>query len=388
MTSMKPLRIGIDVASFGRLNRQRGVGVYIGGLLHGLAQVDRENRYTLFTYEPDSMLSAGLPPNFHWSYVRPRSWGRVTAVLSHQMVLPFLARRSRLDVLHCTYVPFNPSHPGPSLWQTIPTVVTLHDLTPLIYRDRVLKNRRYRLYYRAMLLACRRAHHLIADSKQTADDARRFGIARDDRAITTVPLALQPPALADRPTTPGLDDLCGRPFLLGVGGADYNKNQARIFDACAILRERDGISVPLVLVGGHHLNRAAAEIRSEGMDAQIRRCVGLPASDLFWLYQHATALVFPSLYEGFGLPILEAMSQGCPVITSDSGAMAEVAGDDALLVDPHDPTAIADTAARLLRDASLRATLAECGRTRAAAYTWRRTAQETLAVYRAAAGRN
>ena len=381
-----PLHVGIDVASYGRLNRQRGVGMYIHGLLRGLAEIDRDNVYSLLAYESDLTLSAGLPSNFHWHYLRPRHRGRASAILSHQIALPLLSRRLAIDVLHCTYVPFNPSHPGPSIWQTVPTVVTLHDLTPLIYRERVLTNRRYRLYYRAMLLACRRARHLIADSQQTADDARRFGIVRDDRALTTVPLAQVLPTTTDRLETTGLADLQGQPFLLAVGGADYNKNQGGILDAYAILRERDGIKIPLVLVGGHHLDRAAAEARSPGLDAQIRRCVGLPARDLFWLYRHATALVFPSFYEGFGLPILEAMSQGCPVITSHSGATAEVAGDDALLVDPREPTTIATAVACLLRDASLRARLVERGKDRSRQFTWQRTAQATLAVYRDAAG--
>ncbi len=383
---IQPLHVGIDVASAGRMNRQRGVGMYIAGLLRGLAEFDHETRYTLFAYEPNPEPSITLPDNFAWSYLRPRHPGRATAIVSHQLVLPLLARRLGLNVLHCPYVPFNPSHPGPPLWQTVPTVVTLHDLTPLIYRDRVLVNRRYRLYYRAMLLACRRARHLIADSQQTADDALRLGVARHHHHITPVPLAADVPPPGDHPTTPGLAELHGQPFLLAVGGADYNKNQSGILDAYAILRDREGFNIPLVLVGGHHLDRAAAETRSRGLDTRIKRCVGLPAADLAWLYQRATALIFPSFYEGFGLPILEAMGQGCPVITGNSGATAEVAGDAALLVNPHDPTAIAAAAARLLREEPLRATLGARGKARAATFTWQRTARATLAIYRAAAG--
>jgi glycosyltransferase involved in cell wall biosynthesis len=179
----------------------------------------------------------------------------------------------------------------------------------------------------------------------------------------------------------------GQPFLLHVGGADHNKNQQAVLDAYTILRERDGMTLPLVLVGGHHLDTVASTRRSAQIEAGIIRLRGLPASDLYLLYRHAAALVFPSRYEGFGLPILEAMGQGCPVITSAGGATGEVAGAAALLINPNDPTEIADAARRVLSDEATRATLIALGLAHAATFTWERTARETLATYRTTVGR-
>ena len=378
------LHIGIDVTSAALMNRARGVGSYIISLLRGLAAIDRETRYTLFAYAPDAALPTDLPPNFTWTYLYPPELGRATSLLSHQVMLPHIVRRQQIDLLHYPYVPYNPSHPGLALWQPVPTIVTLHDLTPLVYARRILRNARYRFYYRAMLRACGRARRIIADSAQTADDARRFGILPINQPIDVVPLATPTPPAVGLPQTPGIAELLDRPFLLHLGGADHNKNQRAVLDAYAILRERDGIEMPLVLVGGHHLDATATARRSPAIEGGIVRFVGLPSSDLYLLYRHATALLFPSLYEGFGLPILEAMSQGCPVVTSAGGATGEAAGEAALLVDPRDPAQLADAARALIRDERLRAALRSRGRAHAAAFTWERTARATLAAYRAA----
>lgn len=382
-----PLHIGIDATSAGLMNRHRGVGMYITSLIHGLAAIDRETRYTLFAYAPDTALPTDLPSNFRWHYLRPPHCGRATALLSHQFLLPLIARQQRLDLLHATYVPYNPSHPGPPRWQAVPTVVTLHDLTPLLYASRLLPRWRYKLFYRAMLHTCALARRIITPSAQTANDARGIGILPAHLPIDVIPHGTPATPPMRTPQTPGLASLLNSFFLLHVGGADHNKNQRAVLDAYAVLRERDGIALPLVLVGGHHLDATATARRSPQIEAGIVRFVGLPPSDLYLLYRHASALIFPSLYEGFGLPILEAMGQGCPVITSAGGATGEVAGDAAILTDPRDPMQIADAARQILRDEATLEQLRERGRRHAATFTWERTARETLAGYRAALGR-
>jgi glycosyltransferase involved in cell wall biosynthesis len=172
-----------------------------------------------------------------------------------------------------------------------------------------------------------------------------------------------------------------RPFFLVVGHSKPHKNCARVVGALALLAERLP-EVEVRFVGrGEGYDQLRAQAATLGLGSRVHLLRNAPDEGLLALYREAIALVMPSLVEGFGLPVLEAQAVGCPVITSNRGALAETAGDAALLVDPLDSWNIAAAMERVYRDRELRASLVERGRIRAEEFTWEKTAARTRAVY-------
>ncbi|MEK7293542.1 MAG: glycosyltransferase family 1 protein, partial [Nitrospirota bacterium] len=173
------------------------------------------------------------------------------------------------------------------------------------------------------------------------------------------------------------------PFILFIGGADPRKNHQAVVRAFA-KRADEFKGCRLVLVGdsAHRFGDMSRTIAQSGMEGRVI-CPGrLPIEDITRLYSHADLFVFPSLYEGFGMPVIEAMACGAPVVTSNRTAMPEVAGDAALLVNPDDDDELAGAMVRILRDTPLRESLRAKGFERARQFTWERAARQTLAVYR------
>ena len=178
------------------------------------------------------------------------------------------------------------------------------------------------------------------------------------------------------------------PFVLYVGNIKPHKNLERLIEAFAIARSGGPDDLRLVMIGDEISKYPALRqsVHRHRLDKHVRFFGFQPAATLVAFYRMARAFVFPSLYEGFGLPPLEAMANLTPVVTSNISSMPEVAGDAALLVDPHDPRAIADGIHRAVTDEALRADLIERGRRRAAAFSWREAAVRTLDVYRSVLG--
>jgi glycosyltransferase involved in cell wall biosynthesis len=272
------------------------------------------------------------------------------------------------------------------------TVVTIHDLSvlryPEIYFPDAAAERRARGHFAAITAG---VDAVIAVSEATRRDVvELLGVAAG--RVATVPHGVEP-GFRPPPASPaGL----GRPgpYLLFVGGIDFKKNVARLVLAFALACERGRLPHALVLAGplqarGNPFFAAAcAAADRAGIADRLVWAGYVPDGDLPALYAGADVLVFPSLWEGFGFPVLEAMACGTPVVTSAGTAMSEVAGEAALLVDPHDPQAIADGVLEAL-DPDTGRRLAQEGLRRARRYTWEQTAARTLAVYEAvAAGRS
>lgn len=255
---------------------------------------------------------------------------------------------------------------------TAPLVVTVHDLAVIHHPDHFTTNGR--LFLTAALdTARRRADLVICPSEATRSDCEQHGFAADR-------LVVVPHGVDAEPVTPsavtairannGLDG----PFVLFVGTREPRKNLDGLVQAMALLDQPP----PLVLVGPRGWGSDAE--RPEGLD--IRMLDFVPRDDLWALYAAATVFCYPSLLEGFGLPVLEAMAQGTPVVTSAGTATEELVGDGGLTVDPRAPDAIAAALETVLAASDADARWGQAARSRAAAYTWARAAEQTVEAYR------
>jgi glycosyltransferase involved in cell wall biosynthesis len=237
--------------------------------------------------------------------------------------------------------------------------------------------------------AARRSHRVIADSLSTREDlVQMLGVPA--AKIDVVPLGLgsvrRVAPIAERETRARFE-LGERRVLLSLSAKRPHKNLLALIGALARIPAAER---PVLVLAGYptaHEAELRARAASEGLDADVRFPAWLSAEELEGLWALAQAFVFPSLYEGFGLPVLEAMARGVPVACSNASSLPEVAGDAALLFDPHDEAAIAGALRRLLDEATLREQLRVRGLARAAEFTWQRTARLTLESYRRALGR-
>jgi glycosyltransferase involved in cell wall biosynthesis len=268
-------------------------------------------------------------------------------------------------------------------------VATIHDLIPLLFPETVTRGHRW---VRCFVLphVVRRADLLIVDSQSTAQDLmERFPQAQGKTRV--VHLGVDPrfaPAPPDAVATVRRQLGLPTEYLLYAGVINPVKNLERLITAYAILRAESREIPPLVVAGrrGWLDQGVVRRARELDLDGSVRFCGFVPDEALPALLTGAAAFLFPSLYEGFGLPILEAMACGTPVVTSDRSSMPEVSGEAAVLVDPARPDAIADGIRWVLADEGLRVMLKARGLVQAGMFRWAETAARTLDVYRQAAG--
>lgn len=372
---MSQLHIGID-ASRTAVAARTGTEHYTYELLAALAQRDRRARYTLYCNQMPAALPP-LGPNFTLRRIPfPRLWthARLSAEL---LVRP-------PDVL---FVPAHVLPLGAPLRRGIRTVVTIHDMGYMHFPE--AHTRAHRLYLRlSTMWSARMANHVIAISSATRDDLVRLaGVPAEKISVIHHGVAArfrpaEPHAIEAVRQRYGL----GQPYLLYIGTVQPRKNLERLIDAFATLEaatpHASSPDLQLVIAGKRGWLTDAIERRaaSLGLDDRVRFVGYVPDDDVPPLLSGARAFVFPSLYEGFGMPVLEAMACGTPVLASDSSSLPEIAGEAALLVDPLDTAAIAAGIGRLAGDNTLLADLRRRGLERAAQFTWGRCAEETLGV--------
>ena len=305
--------------------------------------------------------------------------------LKQQVLLPRLARRFRLALYHCPYylIPY---------LLPCPTIATVHDLIPYLHPESLPNPRLRGLFMLIVRMTLARSKHVLVDSEATRRDILRIAHTRPGR-VSTVPLA------ADSAFRPYLESETapvrarlglGRPYLLYLGINKPHKNLVRLVQAWGALPPavRDGHMLVLAGWEDPRYSEVRECVSQLGLAAQVRFLGGVESEDVPLLYAGALGFVFPSVYEGFGLPVLEAMASGAPVACAHSSSLPEIVGEAALTFDPENVKAIRDALGRLLTEPDLRQRLGSEGRLRAENYTWRRTAAETLDVYRqVAAGR-
>jgi glycosyltransferase involved in cell wall biosynthesis len=350
------MKIGIDARNDGT-----GVGRYTFSLIRELAKLDPENEYTLFLNAKRYASYTAPGPNFR-AVEADIPWFGVR----EQLQLPRLVARERLDLVH------HPHLTVPLLERT-PFVVTVHDLN-YFDPDMTARGAVLRVGYRIELQKAKRARRLIAVSEHTRGEIVRLLGVDPERVAITYEAADAPQVEPD----PGTLERYGieAPFFLYVGSAYPYKNLARLIEACAGI---DGYR--LVLAGDYEDFGAALR---EQAPERVVFTGPVSEPELAALYAGAFAYAFVSLSEGFGLPGLEAMAAGVPVVAARAGSLPEVYGDAAHYCDPRDVGSIASALREVAADAELRHRLVERGRERVAEFSWARTAGQTLAVYREA----
>jgi glycosyltransferase involved in cell wall biosynthesis len=378
------VKIGIDCTMLQVQSGRHGVGSYLRGLLGGLARVSPGHDYRLIAY-PGTLDAGDLPPSFRLARVSAPSLGKARALISHQVLLPAMSRRLKLDVLHIPVVSMNASLPGIPLARAVPVVVTVQDLMPLRFPEHLLPHRRHRVFYRAMLAAVRRARHVLCTSTCTREQLLA-DVGLPAERITVAPLAADP-CFSTAEVAPGdarASALANRAFVLHVGGLQPMKNLPRLAAAMTRLWA-EGHSVDLVCVGAAPM--APTGLIPEGHRHRLIALDDVQVPFLRWLYQRARVLAIPSLAEGFGLPVLEAMASGCPVVAGRTGSLPEVGGDAARYVDSMDVNDIAAGLGAVLGDKPLLDALRARGLLRAAEFGYDRTARATLEGYERASAR-
>jgi glycosyltransferase involved in cell wall biosynthesis len=378
------MRIGISTSVVQR--GQTGVGQYVLALVRGLMAHASRHEFSLFALEADLPLFDFARGAMQIVPVPEKHRPAARDILWHQAELPRLVSRLRLDVLHV------PSYRR-MLWrQPCALVATIHDLAP--FRLPKKYDWKRMLYGRVVVRRlARRQHEIVAVSRTTADDIARF-FQVPARRITIIANGLDHHRFTpeDRPAAARkIAEQRGvrPPFFLYVARLEHpGKNHARLIAAFNQFKTASPSPWQLVLIGSDwHGAAIIHDLVRHSPFAQDIRCLGfIPDSELPTWYRAASSFVYPSLFEGFGLPPLEAMACGCPVLTSRDSAVTEVCGDAALQADAHDVAALQHQLTRLATDAALRDRLRTRGLERARHFNWEQTAAQTLEIYARAAG--
>jgi glycosyltransferase involved in cell wall biosynthesis len=355
------VRIGIN-ALYMIPGQVGGTEIYLCEILRALASIDSVNEYFVFTnMETDADL-VPRHPNFHWKPQAVHAHIRTARILWEQIALPIEAARYRLDVL------FNPGFTAP-LFAPCRQVTVFHDLQhkrhPEYFRWFDLPFWRFLLW-----AAAHRSHRLIAVSEATRADLLRFYRIPAER-VTVVHHGVEPAfSHLGRSET--------ETYLLCVSTLHPHKNVPRLIRAYG--RKKRNFRLILAGMRGFHTGAVEALIAELGLQDAVQITGWVQRDELYEFYALARAFIYPSTFEGFGMPVLEALAAGIPTACSDIPPLREVAGDAALFFDPLDEDAIATAIERVMTDAPLRERLAQAGPERARPFTWERSAEQTLKV--------
>lgn len=362
------MKIGIDATVLTR--ELTGVGIYTARLIKALCEAIDEEQILLFAHkdlvpeipEGDNLtIIKQYAPNFH---------------IFLQTILPFLINKRDVDVFH------GPNFYLPLLGNT-PKVVTIHDLSAQLFPDQ--HSLKHRLSQKMLKPSLKAADKVIAVSKSTSRDLVEHGYAERAK-IEVVHNGVDPEYTPQRKgKVESIKEKYALPdrFILFVGTLEPRKNVISLIEAFRELVS-EGREMKLVLAGGKGWGYKEIYRRVEDLDLEERVIFTgyVPSDDLPALYSAAEIFCYPSLYEGFGLPPLEAARCKTPVVTSRRSSLPEIIGDGGLLVDPSQPTEIAQALLRILEDHGLRKELVEKGKRRAEQFTWKRCARKTLEIYK------
>jgi glycosyltransferase involved in cell wall biosynthesis len=364
------MRIAIDA----RKLHDFGIGTYIRNVLQGLARIDHDTEYVILCRPQDVDLVTALGPNFRAVPETARPYS-----LAEQVHVPLALVRERAHLLH------EPHYVLPVATRCH-SVVTIHDCIHLMF-PQYLPGRLAHLYARAsMWRAAKHADRIMTVSEASKRDILRFFDVPPEK-VTVIYNAIDErflaPADEERMELVRQRYQLDYPFVLYAGNVKPHKNLERLLDAFARVRAAGLDDLRLVIIGDE-LSRyppLRQAVHRHRLEKYVRFFGFQPYETLAAFYRLARVFAFPSLYEGFGLPPLEAMACGTPVVTSNVSSLPEVAGGAALLVDPHDTESIADGLLRAVTDTELRAQLTEKGRARARQFSWAQSVEAIRRIY-------
>ena len=370
------MRIAIDAHSVGT-----GLGgneSYATNLIEALAAIDPVNQYTLYVTRNDAVAKFGNRwPNFAVKQTRPH-----TPLIRIPLTLSTALRKNPVDVLHVQFTapPFSPC----------PVVVSIHDLSFEHLPETFKRRSRAQLRLTVRRSAEKAAHVLALSEHARADIIATYGIPPE--RVTAIPLAASDHfhPISDEKELQRVRHTYGiaGDYILAVGSIQPRKNLSRLIAAYALLRrDRTEQDLPKLVIVGKRAwlyEETLRAIKEQGVADSTILTGYVPDSDLPALYSGALCFVYPSLFEGFGLPPLEAMKCGVPVIAGNRTSLPEVVGDAGVLVDPFDPQAIAGAVAQVLDDSDFQQELRVKGLNRAQLFDWKETAKSTLEVYKRA----
>jgi glycosyltransferase involved in cell wall biosynthesis len=364
------VRIGIDA----RKLHDFGIGTYIRNLLRQLARMDRQTEFVILCRPDDRATLATLGENFRTVTETAGNYS-----VMEQVAVPLALMREKVTLFHA------PHYVLPPLVRCT-SVVTIHDCIHLMF-PQYLPSRFAYLYARTSIrLAARRATRVMTVSESSKRDILRFVDTEPDK-IDVIYNAYDERFAID----PREEDVVRvreryqleSEFVLYAGNVKPHKNLERLIEAFHLVRRRGLDHLKLVLIGDEISKYTALRraVHHYQLHKYVRFLGYLPEQTLAVMYRLAGVFVFPSLYEGFGLPPLEAMASGTPVVTSNVSSLPEVAGDAAVLVDPYDPQAIADGIFQVLTDERLRRDLRRKGVARAGMFSWEQSVRRIRAIY-------
>lgn len=372
------MHIAIDAHSVG--TGLAGNETYVTNLIEALAEIDTTNRYTLYVTKQSAVERfAG-----RWSHVAVRQTLPHAPLVRIPVTLPAELRRHPVDLLHVQYTapPFAPC----------PVVATVHDLS-FEHLPATFKRRSWMQMRLTVRRTVRAAAHIIAPSEYTRRDlVETYRVPRERTSVVPLAAAAHFAPVRDEKELRRVRQAYGiaSDYILAVGSIQPRKNLTRLIEAYAGLRrQRAHDKLPPLVIAGKRawlFEETLRAVERCGIDDAVKFTGYVPEADLPALYSGAHCFVYPSFFEGFGLPPLEAMRCGTPVIAGDRTSLPEVVGDAGLLVDPFDTDAITSAIARLIDDPDLHTTLSERGLLRARQFDWRETARLTLEVYQRATG--
>jgi hypothetical protein len=381
--------------------KRTGISTYAINLIKNLANINPSNRYILFISK-DVTLNPALaalqadsgclefvevPKWWRWS-VRPDMINRAANAVTEKVITIPLVKRQCLDIFHSVQ-----QGTPPFRIQNCQSVVTVHDLTYLIFAKTIRKRRYLRWLDRLRFSKIGQSTILIADSENTKRDMIRL-LGIDHSKIRVIYLGVgrefspvdNPSLIQEIKTKYKID----HDYILHVGGISPTKNMRAIMQAFRELISSYKRDIQLVLAGDFSRSPYLGDFKRGVKDLNLENNVVLPGNidngELSLFYGGAALFVYPSLYEGFGLPILEAMACGCPVVTSNTSSMPEVAGGAGLMIDPRDVAELASAMHKILVNDELRRKMKVNGIERAKRFSWEKTSRETLKVYQEAVG--